>query len=477
MACTAKLVRNHIANLGAGMIFSTQELLGLGTRNNIDQCLSRMCRKRQIDRLASGTYVVPDVETEPPSSYDIAQVKARAFSKTICQANGDPHVFMTDGANSSFKTRHGRLHFQASSPKKLKRILHLKRRTNYVPSTKEEPKIFSKYQFSQAPGDRVRVSNCSIRDFAMLNRISSTAIAVLTLLAGSAAKSKNELPICPPLSKKSESKQTLPAIKLDRSQSDSANEMTNNQARLQQAEDANCLPLPLMPSVNETEERRKLMLEAHQNQLRDLWSAAIERSSDIQYVISVLQPSTDRKHATAQAMKLVGSTLFNLGATVAPTGPVRMGNMGSATIAKLFKSGEQSPPVSVGETLVLYKFVRDKADDLVVSYRSFRMNLAKRAAAEMDCKDIESARDNEDNSAPSQLAQFEYTWKKARRDLEICDFEVEQCRQKLVDLCGVDAIAKLETQIRSEQDALAELIGRPDIAPALSVPKPSSANK
>ncbi len=295
-----------------------------------------------------------------------------------------------------------------------------------------------------------------------------------------------ELPPCPTEDNKETKK--LPVVNFEsdqRQETTPALEKTETKDKrsnaplstLDKAAKANLMPLALIPSKNEAEKAEQISLERHKEQLKNLWSATIEQSPDIQFVISALQPNSNAKHATAAAMNLVGSTLFNVGGALAPNGPAKIGvNMvGPGLIKKLF-SENSTAQVSVGETLVLYKMVRDIADNLVDSYWNYRRALAERDTAQVDLDDLKRLEEQlMEGSSNLEISKYEYLLHKAERELRSKSEALAIYQQHLADLCGVEALAKLNTEIIEEKQTLVELIGRPDIKEPLSAPKSESA--
>ena len=83
---TAEAIYNYIAALVAGRLFTTQELLHLGTRDAVDACLYRMVKAGQIIRWANGIFIrAEESDNRIPSVLEIATVKARRFGKKIAQ--------------------------------------------------------------------------------------------------------------------------------------------------------------------------------------------------------------------------------------------------------------------------------------------------------------------------------------------------------------------------------------------------------
>ena len=81
---TTALLNSHIKRLEPNQRFSTQEILHIGTRGSIDMYLSRKVKSGDLIRLARGVFKAPSTrDADIPSLREIAELKARAFSKTI----------------------------------------------------------------------------------------------------------------------------------------------------------------------------------------------------------------------------------------------------------------------------------------------------------------------------------------------------------------------------------------------------------
>ena len=125
-------VRRHMAQLPDGTIFTTRELLFYGLkRASLDQALSRMVKKNELERLALGVFrrysLIPW-----PSAVEIAKSKAQAYKKEIVMHGADAAyqlqqqplgnietTFGTDGHASSFRTVSGRVHMKQVAPRQL----------------------------------------------------------------------------------------------------------------------------------------------------------------------------------------------------------------------------------------------------------------------------------------------------------------------------------------------------------------------
>jgi hypothetical protein len=132
---TASAIRRYINLLPARQIFSTREVLHLGSRASVDQSLYRMVSDVKLERLASGLFrkVMPGIP--PPSIEEVAAAKAKAFSKEIFvhgqdaayelgiedSPNAEKIFYVPGSATSSFLSHaHGRrVHFKATAARRL----------------------------------------------------------------------------------------------------------------------------------------------------------------------------------------------------------------------------------------------------------------------------------------------------------------------------------------------------------------------
>ncbi len=80
---TAAYIRAYINRLPSGQIFSTREVLHFGSRASVDQSMYRLVNDAQIFRLAWGLFVKLEYGMKIPSIREIAEAKAKAFSKEI----------------------------------------------------------------------------------------------------------------------------------------------------------------------------------------------------------------------------------------------------------------------------------------------------------------------------------------------------------------------------------------------------------
>jgi hypothetical protein len=244
-----------------------------------------------------------------------------------------------------------------------------------------------------------------------------------------------------------------------------------NAKLLKDSKKVNVAPIALQESEGEAEKKENTISEAERTQLSDLWTACINRSPDIQFVINKLQPGNDSgQHATATALKMIGGALFNV-ACVAPMmmpganmGTYMATSGGASMIQNIMgnaaaKNGKKQA-ISQEQATMLYKIVRDTAEKVVLEYRKYRENRSEFNRANSDLADLKAMVATATGKAdPATAIQMEYTIRKAQRDVDKIIDEAKLHKQQLVDLAGADAVARLDGQMDSEAEALEKLCG------------------
>lgn len=157
-------------------------------------------------------------------------------------------------------------------------------------------------------------------------------------IVASAKDAKFNAPLCPPVqASKQPAPTTVKPVQL--APVDAAK--SKSSTAIEQAEKVNLVPLALIPSEGEIDNYREVSLDLEKKEILALWTATINRSPDIQFVINIVQPSTDKKHTASTATKYLGGALFD-GLQVAPMfsplGQTPFGNMGAGIGTAAMKS-------------------------------------------------------------------------------------------------------------------------------------------
>jgi len=131
---TSKAIRQYIFSLPDGTLFTTGDLLDLGRRAAIDQCLHLMVKSGEIIRWTPGVFMrAEEINNRVPSALEVAIVKARRFGKEIaqhgndaaaklglCEQGNQTPTYLANGKTSSFLfARKVRIRLHGTVPRKL----------------------------------------------------------------------------------------------------------------------------------------------------------------------------------------------------------------------------------------------------------------------------------------------------------------------------------------------------------------------
>ena len=125
-------IRKEINGAPPNTLFFNRDFINYGSRGAVDMCLIRMENQGFIRRLCYGVYVRYDC-TKDFTATELGEAKAKRFNRTItvhpantAQAlaftdmSNAKSMFHTQGHTTSFRTVKGRVHFQATSPRREK---------------------------------------------------------------------------------------------------------------------------------------------------------------------------------------------------------------------------------------------------------------------------------------------------------------------------------------------------------------------
>jgi hypothetical protein len=227
-----------------------------------------------------------------------------------------------------------------------------------------------------------------------------------------------------------------------------------------QAKQVNAMPLALVADQDEADKKASTTDSAEKQQLAYLWECTLERSPDIQFVMTRLMPTDDPSHAGSVAMKMLSTALYGAMGTlnmVAPSPGVSIpGQMGGSALMNLMGMQEskrlKNARIQQTEAVMMYKMVREVADRLVEDYRKYKAKIETLNKAQQDLQDLQSmVTDARVNAEPAKQIDMEYTVRKAQREVEAIAKETESYRKKLIDLAGGQAVDKLDTMLVEEQ--------------------------
>jgi hypothetical protein len=239
---------------------------------------------------------------------------------------------------------------------------------------------------------------------------------------------------------------------------------------LKQAGQVNVLPLPLIESAQEAEDKENAVLTAEQKQLSDLWESALTRSPDIQFVVQKLMPTNNPGHANTVMLRMLNTALFtamNAATMISPSPGMMIMNQGAGSVLGNILGAQETKMaknarLSQTEGIMLFTIVRNTADKLVENYRSYKKTLNTVDKASTDLSDLQNmVADARSGQDAAKQVEMEYTIRKAQREVDALGDDVKKYRQSLVDLAGNDAVAKLDKQIDDERLALQQQTSAP----------------
>jgi hypothetical protein len=248
------------------------------------------------------------------------------------------------------------------------------------------------------------------------------------------------------------------------------------------AKAVNAQPLALINSNEELNEKSELLDNSEKKQIADLWDATLERSPDIQFVVQKLVPTSDKGHATHIMMKMLSSVMYGAVGSMAMVSPTQgtyvAQNFAASLLGQLNGTLDKKQlakmSLTQGEIISLYNMVRTTADRLVDQYRCYKKFTVSMDRAATDLEDLRNmAKDARVGQDAAKQLEMEYTLRKAQRDIDEKVEDVHRYRQNLMDIAGPEAIAKLDTQIKSEMQQLDDTKLQTDHVLQLAQPGPN----
>lgn len=232
------------------------------------------------------------------------------------------------------------------------------------------------------------------------------------------------------------------------------------------AKATNSMPLALITSEDETQQKAEFLETSEQKQIAALWDATLNRSPDIQFVVQKLVPTSDSGHAATVMTRMLGGVLAG---SIGVAGMMAPGNAAIYTgqnfayqalgqlMGAVDDKAKRKAQLGQAELISLYQMVRSTSDKLVDNYRQYKKHVVGLNRATTDFEDLNNmmkdARAGQD--AAKQL-DMEYTVRKAQRDVIAISDDIHRFRQGLIDMSGADAVDKLDQAIQEELQNLGE---------------------
>lgn len=242
-------------------------------------------------------------------------------------------------------------------------------------------------------------------------------------------------------------------------------------------------PLPLLETPEERAKSADLLRELEAKQLNELWTATLDRSPDIQFAISILQPQSDPKHKKSKAVQMLGGLLYGAG-QAAPlafpnSGIMRFGTgVGSGMLDSVIRGHAKEPKNAASEAnmVAVYSVIRHTADRVVDAYRGYKNSLDLLVLANEAVKDNQKMMQVVSDDRVDAL-RLHLDLNKAQREVRKVEIEAYTYRAQLIDLCGAEAVAKLNGQIMEQREMLVRTTGSPTWRPELECEDPAYAQR
>lgn len=230
---------------------------------------------------------------------------------------------------------------------------------------------------------------------------------------------------------------------------------------LSKARQTRLMPLALQESQEEINKKLDALQESERAEMSDLWEATLAGSSDIQFVIERLMPTSNHAHATTILSRMLSTAVVGAMSTlnmVAPgPGTTAITQSGGNLIGSLLSSQDRKnlrkAQISEAEMIMLYKMVRDTADKLVEDFRTYKRTVVLYQRALVDLSNFEGmAADVSMHRGAAEQMEVDYIIRRQQNDILGIRFDLRKYRQQIVDLAGSNAVEKLDGQIREEFD-------------------------
>ncbi len=231
------------------------------------------------------------------------------------------------------------------------------------------------------------------------------------------------------------------------------------------AKQVNVLPLALMPSADEEQNKDDVKLSAEKIELADLWDSTLARSQDIQFVVQKLMPNSNSGKTANVMMKMLSATVFggmSMMTMMAPNMGAQMGtNMGASMMMQALNgvqgNADKKARLNQTEAITLYNMVRNTSEKVVEAFRNYKSSANALKRTSIDLTDLqEMIKETRSTQDAAKQIDMQYTLKRAQRDVEKASEDVGRYRQTLVDLSGADAVAKLDKQFEADEAKINE---------------------
>ncbi len=219
----------------------------------------------------------------------------------------------------------------------------------------------------------------------------------------------------------------------------------------------------IQPSLDLTEEEQSSINEFftrnEQEQLLNLWKSTIGRNKTIQFIVQKLTPAKSAQEGNSLLSKTLGAAIFlpfyalqavsnNQGAYVGSQLGGRV--LGSIVNGKMQKNQAQTQ-LSQTETIILFMMIDEVAERLRTRYHEYKKLMVERALAS---NELEEARKDSLDARDLKSLEAEFLATIQRRSIEReirkLDSNIRTERNALIELAGGDEVLALDNQLKLE---------------------------
>ena len=233
----------------------------------------------------------------------------------------------------------------------------------------------------------------------------------------------------------------------------------------------------IQPSLGLTEQEQKsiddFFSRNEQEQLLNLWKATIERNKTIQFIIQKLAPVNSPQQGNSVLSKALGAAIFlpfyaiqalgdNAGAYYGSQVGGRV--LGSIVEGRMRKDKTQLQ-LSQTETIILFMMIDEVAERLRQRYHAYKKLTIERALASNELEETKKdIVDAQEISSPETQVLANIQRRAIEREVRNLDSQIRSQKNALVELAGFQSVDQLDEQLKIE---LAATSNTPlDVAPS-----------
>ena len=227
------------------------------------------------------------------------------------------------------------------------------------------------------------------------------------------------------------------------------------------------------------EEIAKSSVDLNNEELSDLWDAALANSPDIHFIIEKLAPKKE-SIKSGGTVKDLSHAMYSC--VLAGEGMVNSPNQsaGTALIMDVLtdhkNKADKKAATKESDAIMLYKMIRDTARKLTANFYNYKKYMNVLDRANLDLIDLTAMVENtkEKVDSPRRL-ELEYLLRKQQRDIDSIKQAMERSHKELKVLCGNEAVDKLDIQL-AENISLSRRTASRIPRPVFTQPDSSSNN-